>query len=91
MNIITIEEEALYKLVELAVKRVTTQNGQSGKPDRWIDESEAMGLLKIKSKTTRQTLRDNGKIAYSQPMKKIILYDRDSIIKFIESNVKSTF
>ncbi|RYZ84994.1 MAG: DNA-binding protein, partial [Proteobacteria bacterium] len=48
-------------------------------------------LLKIKSKTTLQKLRDEGKIRFSQPQKKLILYDRDSINTYLEQNAKKTF
>jgi len=50
-----------------------------------------MGILKIKSTTTLQKLRDEGKIAFSQPQKKIILYDRDSINEYIAAHVRETF
>lgn len=50
-----------------------------------------MRLLNIKSKTTLQKLRDEGRIRYTQPEKKIILYDRDSIDAYLENNSKDTF
>ena len=61
------------------------------KPAKWIDAEEAMLLLNIKSTTTLQKLRDEGKIRFSQPQKKIILYDRDSINEYIEKYVRETF
>ena len=61
------------------------------KPAKWIDGEEAMLLLNIKSTTTLQKLRDEGKIRFSQPQKKIILYDRDSISEYIERYVRETF
>lgn len=48
--------------------------------NKWIDGEEAMQVLRIKSKTTLQKLRDEGKIRFSQPEKKIILYVRDSFL-----------
>ena len=59
--------------------------------ERWIDGEEALKMLKIKSTTTLQNYRDEGKIRFSQPSKKVILYDRFSIEKFIENNAKDTF
>jgi len=50
-----------------------------------------MKLLNIKSKSTLQQLRDNGRIRFSQPQKKIILYDTDSIHDYLEKNAKDTF
>ena len=50
-----------------------------------------MQLLNIKSKTTLQKLRDEGKIRFSQPQKKIILYDRDSIDTYLQQHARNTF
>lgn len=61
------------------------------KPSKWIDGEEAMLKLKIKSTTTLQRLRDEGKIRFSQPQKKIILYDRDSINDYIEKHAREIF
>lgn len=89
MEVICLEDEAFYALVESVVRRIKEQ--QSIKEDRWISTEEAMIKLRIKSKTTLQKLRDEGKIRYSQPEKKIILYDSDSIQEFLEKNTKETF
>lgn len=61
------------------------------KPNRWIDGEEAMRELRIKSTTTLQKLRDEGKIRFSQPQKKIISYDWDSINEYIEKHARETF
>lgn len=88
LNIICFETEAFYKLLEeLAIRISDNQQIQ----DAWIDDKEAMRLLRIKSKTTLQSLRDQGKIRYSQMTKKLILYDRESILAFIESKVRERF
>ncbi|REJ81699.1 MAG: DNA-binding protein [Bacteroidetes bacterium] len=89
MEVICLEDAAFYSLVEQVVQRLKETHGQT--QDKWITDDEAMQLLNIKSKTTLQKFRDEGKIRYSQPQKKIILYDRDSISAFLESNVKETF
>ncbi|MBN8698714.1 MAG: helix-turn-helix domain-containing protein [Chitinophagales bacterium] len=89
MEIICLEEAAFYKLVEQVVERL--KGSQGGKKDKWISDEEAMELLNIKSKTTLQKLRDEGKIRFSQPQKKIILYDRDSIDEYLEKNARNTF
>ena len=44
--------------------------------------------LRVKSKTTLQKLRDEGKIRFSQPEKKIILYDLQSIYSYLDHNAK---
>lgn len=70
--------------MELAVERLRPEGV---KPvDKWIGDDEAMHLLRIKSKTTLQRLRDEGSIRFSQPMHKVILYDRESILDYIEEH-----
>jgi len=50
-----------------------------------------MELLGVKSKTTLQKLRDEGSIRFSQPQKKIILYDRDSVMDYLDKHAKDIF
>ena len=61
------------------------------KGDKWISTEEAMQKLRISSKTTLQKLRDEGKIRFSQPEKKHIVYDVDSINDCFEKNAKEPF
>ncbi|WP_421825901.1 helix-turn-helix domain-containing protein [Larkinella sp.] len=89
MQVICLEDAAFYALVEKVVARLKDKN--SVEKDKWIADEEAMQLLNIKSKTTLQKLRDEGKIRFSQPQKKIILYDRDSINSYLEKNAKNPF
>ncbi len=88
MKVICIEEEAFFQLIEQTLKRF---EGSSNPIQKWIGDKEAMQILNIKSKTTLQRLRDEGKIRYSQPMHKLILYDRDSILQYIEDHAQDTF
>lgn len=89
MQVICLEEKAFYELIERVVGHLKDKNGVD--KDKWIPTEEAMRLLDIKSKTTLQKFRDEGKIRYSQPEKKIILYDRESIDELLEKNAKNTF
>ncbi len=89
MEVICLEDKAFYTLVEQVVARLKEKNGQE--QNKWIADDEAMQLLNIKSKTTLQKLRDEGKIRFSQPQKKIIVYDRDSINSYLEQNARNTF
>lgn len=89
MEVICLEDEAFYALVEQVVQRINEKNGI--KEDRWISGEEAMKILRITSKTTLQKLRDEGKIRFSQPEKKIILYDVESIYEYLEKNARETF
>jgi len=89
LNIICLETEAFYALIEEVVSRVRDKDHQQ--PDKWIDDDEAMQLLRISSKTTLQKFRDEGLIRFSQPTRKLILYDRDSIMEFLDAKAKNTF
>lgn len=89
MQVICLEEDAFYELIEQVVARLSDKHGQT--KDKWIADEEAMRLLNIKSKSTLQKLRDEGRIRFSQPQKKIILYDRDSIHEYLEKNARETF
>ncbi|MBK7881813.1 MAG: helix-turn-helix domain-containing protein [Saprospiraceae bacterium] len=86
MEVICLEDEAFYALIDRVVSRIKEKEGI--KEDRWISTEEAMTKLRIKSKTTLQKLRDEGKIRFSQPQKKIILYDNDSLLEYLEKHVK---
>jgi len=88
MEIICIEESAFYTLIERVVARLKDQHVEK---EKWIGSEEAMKLLNIKSDTTLQKLRDEGRIRFSQPQKKIILYDRESIYNYLEKHAKKTF
>ena len=89
MEVICLEDEAFYTLIERVVKRIKEQEGI--KEDKWISTEQAMDKLHIKSKTTLQKLRNEGRIRYSQPDKKIILYDLDSLNEYLEKHSKDTF
>lgn len=68
MQVICLEEEAFYALLEQVVERLRDKHSEK---DKWISDEEAMQLLRIKSKTTLQQYRDQGKIRFSQPQKKL--------------------
>jgi len=89
MEVICLQTEAFYALVDEVVQRLSEKKAVPA--DKWIDTDEAMRLLKIKAKSTLQILRDEGKIRFSHPQKKIILYDRDSINEYLEKHAKETF
>ena len=88
LNVICLESQAFYTLIDKVVDRI---NSQVAKPAKWIDAKEAMQMLRISSSSTLQKYRDNGSIRFSQPSRKVILYDIDSILKFLEKHAKDTF
>lgn len=89
MHVICLEEDAFYTLVEQVVARLHENSKQ--RDDKWLSVDQAMQLLNIKSKTTLQKLRDEGKVRFSQPQKKVILYDRDSIEAYLDKHARNTF
>ena len=89
MKVILIEEEAFFELIERVVDRIGSK--LSKKESKWLTPEQAMKELGIKSTTTLQRYRDEGKIRYSQPSKKIIRYDPVSIQEYLESKTQDTF
>ena len=59
MEVICIEDAAFYALIKKVVAELKPKS-ESQEPDKWISGAEAMNLLRIKSKTTLQKLRDEG-------------------------------
>lgn len=85
-----IDNDAFDELVIRLVSEVKRQlNAQPHR--KWLSPEEAMDILRIKSKTTLQKLRDEGRIRFSQPEARVILYDRDSIDAYLEKHAKDTF
>jgi hypothetical protein len=89
MDVVCLEERAFYALFDKVVEHIEKKFDQQ--PHKWIDGEEAMSLLNISSKTTLQKLRDTGKIRFSQPQPRIILYDRNSIDEYLENHAQDTF
>lgn len=82
IEIICIESEAFYKLLEEVLRHFKPTDPPA--TEKWISPQEAMKMLRIKSKTTLQKMRDEGHIRFTQPEKRIILYDADSIKDYLE-------
>jgi hypothetical protein len=89
LNVICLESQAFYALVEEVVGRLKEKQGIQH--DKWIEGAAAMKLLRVTSPSTMQKLRDEGSIRFTQPSRKLILYDRDSILEYLEAHAKETF
>jgi hypothetical protein len=87
-EIIKIESQALYKLIKEVVTRIKAE--QHITENRWISRDAAMKKLGIKSLTTLQRFRDEGKIRFTQE-RKIILYDAESIDEYLTKFSHETF
>ena len=88
MKVICLEEQAFNELLDKVVERLMEQRQE--KPI-WISGEEAMDLLKITSRTTLQKLKNEGHVKFSQPMKKLTLFNRQSILDYIEKHSKEPF
>lgn len=89
MEVICLEDAAFFTLIDKVVEHIKEKH--EIKEDKWISPEEAMRRLNITSKTTLQKFRDEGKIRFTQPEKKIILYDADSIEEYLEKHARETF
>jgi len=89
MQVICLQSEALYQLVDKVVEHV--KDTHQVKEDKWMTPEEAMRKLNITSDTTLQKLRDNLEIEFTQPSRKIILYDRDSLDAYLERHRKKMY
>lgn len=84
LRIICLEDEAFKALIKEVTEFVKKEELIDADP--WVDEKEAMSLLKINSKTTFQKYRDTGKIEFRRVSTKHIVYRRKSILEFIENS-----
>jgi hypothetical protein len=88
MEVICLESEALKELIKELARNVKVE--QKMDQPKWISPARAMELLNIK-KTTLQTLRTSSLIIFTKPTPKIILYEYNSIIKYLDDSVKKAF
>ena len=84
LDVICLETEAYYKLIQEVIDIVKDQNQ---KEELWVDTETAMEILKITSKSTLQKFRDENRIRFSQISRKLILYYRPSLLDFLEQHV----
>ena len=89
MNIICLEDEAFQALIDKVITQVKERTKTI--EDKWISGEEAMNKLRVTSRTTLQKLRDEGSIRFTQPEKKIILYDTDSINEYLNKHAENVF
>ncbi len=87
LKVICLETEAYYKLIQEVID--IAKGLEPKEEERWVDTVTAMSILKITSKTTLQKFRDDPDncIKFSQISRKVILYDRNSLLELLENNV----
>jgi len=89
MEVIVIESEAFYSLVEKVVSRLSKAQ-ENDSEEIWIHQKEAEKILGLKSSQLYR-LRTSGHIRYTKPSYKIVLYDKNSIHEYLEKNARETF
>ena len=87
---ICMESEAWYAMIKTVVTQIRAEDNVL-KEDKWISDEKASSLLNGASKSTMQRLRDSGQIKFTQPTRKLILYDRESIMAYLNKNTRETF
>ena len=90
-EIICLEEDALFFLLDKVVEHVKKTQTHNKDETIWLNTEEAMELLGIKSKTSLYKLRVNGEIRYTQPQHKVIMYDKSSILAYLDKHSKQVF
>jgi hypothetical protein len=56
-----------------------------------MSSDDATEKLRVKSKTTLQKLRDEGRIRFSHPKRHIVLFNSESIDDYLNGHSKDTF
>lgn len=87
---ICLNSDAFYELLDRVVEHIT-DTYRLERAERWISADECMELLNIRSRTTLWELKAEGKIAYSQVSRKVVLFDRRSVLEFIGKNKREAF
>lgn len=90
-EIICLDSPAFEALIKRVVLFIQDTNQLPKEEKTWLTPEEAKKKLNISSDTTLMHLRNQGKIRFTQPMRKLILYDRQSIEDYLEENARNTF
>jgi hypothetical protein len=87
MDVICISEDAYFDLLKKSYEYIKSLHNI--KEEKWILPDKAMEMLGVKT-TILQELRDNGEIEISQPSKKVILYNIDSIREYLNKHARKS-
>ncbi len=82
---ICIRTDAFYALIDEVIEHIDAKFNLPKQP-QWIDGSEVMRMLNITSRTTLQAVKDSPDVRVSIMSKKVVLYDRQSILDYIEKH-----
>ena len=87
MEVICLQEDAYFEILKKSYEYIKVLH--SIKEEKWILPEKAMEMLGVKT-TKLQELRDNGEIEISQPSKKVILYNIDSIREYLNKHARKS-
>ena len=87
MEVICLEEDAYFEILKKSYEYIKTLHNI--KEEKWILPEQAMEMLGVKT-TKLQELRDSGDIEISQPSKKVILYNIDSIRAYLDKHARKS-
>ena len=85
MEVICLDDKAYKGLIATLISQFEDKVKEISRPI-WVGQEEAMKVLGVKSKTTLQKLRDENKIIYSQHQPKSIMYNYNSLLKYLADN-----
>ncbi len=89
MKVICIEEPAFFNLFDRVVEHFKLKSGNS--EEKRLSTEDAMKKLCLISKAAHKSYRDNGDIRFTQPRKKVLLYDAKSIHDFLNKPQNALF
>src|ERR1019366_5297727 len=84
-DIIRIDSDAFEKLLDAVIEYAMDK--YNAEKNIWINEQQVLDLIGITSKTTLMKLRQEGKIKYTQPYARKIMYSKQSVLDFLEKHV----
>jgi len=87
-ELICMDARAFHMLFNQLVVKIKEAN--QVQEDPWLNTDEAMQLLKISSRTTLKKLCDEGHIIFAKVSPRLTLYERASILAFLEERSKTT-
>lgn len=87
MEVICLQEDAYFEILKKSYEYIKTLHNI--KEEKWILPEKAMEMLNVKT-TKLQELRDNNEIQISQPTKKVILYNIDSIREYLDRHARKS-
>jgi len=87
MEMICIQEDAYFELLKKTYEYIKSLHNIT--EEKWILPEKAMEMLGVKT-TKLQELRDSGEIEISQPSRKVILYNIESIREYLNRHARKS-